>query len=216
MHKYLMVSEKHYLDRDNMKLLTLSKLKSPYVVEKAFYLENVSNSILYLNNITFKYINDLEFEFIFYNRKDKKRHTFHVLSEYLLFINSANIFDDIAHIYLDSDNFCDIIYEKHIASKMLCKISGLVNKACGNGILSAYLNKGLLGYKLELTYPYFMSPLKKKYYVFVYNIFGIVLDDDLMFNSFVLFGATKSNSLHIDKVIYTIDPYILKLVMLNS
>ena len=118
--------------------------------------------------------------------------------------------------YLDSDNFCDIIYEKHIASKMLCKIGGLVNKDCGNGMLSAYLNKGLLGYKLELTYPYLMSPLKKKYYVFVYNIFGIVLDDDLMFNSFVLFGATKSSSLHIDKVIYTIDPYILKLVMLNS
>lgn len=50
---------------------------------------------------------------------------------------------------------------------------------------------------------------------FMCGTWGILLKDDLSFDSFVVFKSYTPSSLEVDKFIYTVNPYITKLAMLS-
>lgn len=52
-------------------------------------------------------------------------------------------------------------------------------------------------------------------YVLFCGPYGVLLDDDLSFDSFALFDGANNDYVTVDRFVYTVNPYVMKLMMLR-
>lgn len=79
---------------------------------------------------------------------------------------------------------------------------------------NAYLLYGIMPTKYSIIYG--KHDIKRQNYAMLCGTWAVLLTDDMKFNSLVLLKGATEDSLYIDKFIYSLDPHIVKLMVLGE
>lgn len=234
--RYLMLSNNTYIDLDSWKLLTKTEKSSPnktYIPEYFWYDDivenfpvgmkmengklvnsysnsNIKTDVITLNNIKITLNGWFSANINFYDSATHKRYNIDIKGRSISgrfvvpCVELTMTYDGNVAVFMvdltNKDNF------KAIGSLANQKI-----KKEPRGTIP--MNYGVLRSQYSIEYSGMV--LEGKCYAYLNGVWGILLKDDLSFDALVTFKGYNRSKLIIDRIIYTSNAYLVKVMMLK-